>query len=84
MRSKVILLALKYMVKMFLTTTLSIGLFLLVGFKIGELVNDPELGFIICFGTLAFFGIFATCYDVAKNKLDYENRELLEKIARKQ
>lgn len=84
MRSKVLLLALKYMFKVFVTITVSISMFLFIAFLIGQIADDKELGFIICFGTLALVGVFVTCYDIAKHKIDNENRDLMEQIARKQ
>ena len=49
-----------------------------------ELTGDTELGFIIVFGLMALVGAFATCYDMAKSKVDNENRDLMEQLARKQ
>ena len=49
-----------------------------------ELTGDTELGFIIVFGLMGLGGAFATCYDMAKSKIDNENRDLMEQIARKQ
>lgn len=49
-----------------------------------ELTGDTELGFIIVFGLMGLGGAFATCYDMAKSKVDNENRDLMEQLARKQ
>ena len=84
MRSKVLLLALKYMFTVFLTITISISMFLSIAFVVGQIADDKELGFIICFGSLALVGMFITCYDIAKHKIDNKNRDLMEQIARKQ
>ena len=49
-----------------------------------EFTGDTELGFIIVFGLMGLVGAFATCYDMAKSKVDNENRNLMEQLARKQ
>ena len=49
-----------------------------------EFTGDTELGFIVVFGLMGLVGAFATCYDMAKSKVDNENRDLMEQLARKQ
>ena len=49
-----------------------------------EFTGDTELGFIIVFGLMGLVGAFVTCYDMAKSKVDNENRDLMEQLARKQ
>lgn len=84
MRIKVILLALKYMAKFVLSIgAMSAAIFAIV-ILVRELTGDTELGFIIVFGLMGLGGAFATCYDIAKSKIDNENRDLMEQIARKQ
>jgi hypothetical protein len=84
MRAKVILLALKYMAKfVLLIGAVSAAIFTTV-IVVRELTGDTELGFIIVFGLMALVGAFATCYDMAKSKVDNENRDLMEQLARKQ
>jgi len=84
MRAKVILLALKYMAKFVLSiAAMSTAIFITVVI-VKELTGDTELGFIIVFGLMGLGGAFATCYDMAKSKVDNENRDLMEQLARKQ
>ena len=84
MRAKVILLALKYMAKFVLSmATLAMVIFTTV-YVVRALTGDTELGFIIVFGLMGLVGAFVTCYDMAKSKVDNENRDLMEQLARKQ
>jgi hypothetical protein len=84
MRAKVVLLALKYMAKFVLSiAAMATAIFVTVA-VVKELTGDTELGFIIVFGLMGLGGAFATCYDMAKSKVDNENRELMEQLARKQ
>jgi hypothetical protein len=84
MRTKVILLALKYMAKFVLSmATLAMVIFTTV-YVVRALTGDTELGFIIVFGLMGLVGAFVTCYDMAKSKVDNENRDLMEQLARKQ
>ena len=53
-------------------------------YTVREFTGDTELGFIIVFGLMGLVGAFATCYDMAKSKVDNENRDLMEQLARKQ
>ena len=84
MRAKVILLALKYMAKFVLSIAAMATAIFVIVILVKEFTGDTELGFIIVFGLMGLGGAFATCYDIAKNKVDNENRDLMEQLARKQ
>jgi peptidoglycan biosynthesis protein MviN/MurJ (putative lipid II flippase) len=84
MRAKVILLALRYMAKFVLSVAaMATAIFITVA-VIKGFTGDTELGFIVVFALMGLVGAFATCYDIAKNKVDNENRDLMEQLARKQ
>ena len=84
MRTKVIMLASKYMIKAMLSITLFVGTCFLFTHLIGKLTDDKELAFIVYLGLLALTGLFAVCYDMAKNKIDRENNDLKLQLSRKQ
>ena len=84
MRAKVILLALKYMAKFVLSIAAMATVIFTTVILVREFTGDTELGCIIVFGLMGLGGAFATCYDMAKSKVDNENRDLMEQLARKQ
>jgi hypothetical protein len=84
MRTKVILLALKYMAKFVLSIAAMATVIFTTVYIVREFTGDTELGFIIVFALMGLVGAFVTCYDMAKNKVDNENRDLMEQLARKQ
>jgi hypothetical protein len=84
MRLKVFLLTLKYMGRVVLGILLMMATIGATVFVIKELTGDTEFGFIVFFAVLGLGGLLTTCYDMAKSKVDNENRDLMEQLARKQ
>jgi hypothetical protein len=84
MRPKVLLLALRLMSKFLLILFLSVVAFLFVCYIVGQIVNDGYLAAIICFGILSLLALVASFYDIAKYKIDMENRDLMKKLSKDQ
>lgn len=80
MRTKVISLTIKYIARAFGFIFLTTGIFYLAFYLLNWFLNDPGLASIFFFAILFLFGICYSCYDMAKQKIDMENRDLLRQL----
>ena len=77
MRSKVFLLTLKYIAKAFFFIGSITALLFLTIMVIGKLTGDPGLGFLVFTAFICVCTICGICYDMAKNKVNDDNRKLV-------